>query len=213
MLLLKVVAQLLLENLLEQALIRSKVPKLPSRVPPIMKGLSTLEQKDYLFLVLNQFIETAFVMELIHMCQTDTRLSAVPYDVTTVVVSVVIPFYLIFLVDDLAYYVFHRVMHVPGIYAYVHKHHHRQALPKRGYLDAANEHPLEQVGGLACVWIAIWTTMTLYAAISLQVHVSTLVIFLACYGALAFLNHTEFDFQMGWLGFGYTVRAHETHHR
>jgi hypothetical protein len=31
------------------------------------------------------------------------------------------------------------------VYPYVHKHHHRQILPKRGYLDAGNEHPIEQV--------------------------------------------------------------------
>ena len=30
-------------------------------------------------------------------------------------------------------------------YWMVHKHHHRQYLPTRGYIDAANEHPVEQV--------------------------------------------------------------------
>ena len=37
---------------------------------------------------------------------------------------------------------------VPRAPRYVHKHHHRQVFPAQGYLDAGNEHPVEQVGEL-----------------------------------------------------------------
>ena len=57
--------------------------------------------------------------------------------------------YLIFAIDDAFYAPLHLLMHRPWFYPYVHKHHHRQQLPERGYADAGNEHPIEQVLGLS----------------------------------------------------------------
>ena len=179
-------------------------PKLPSREPkPIIKGLEKLEMKDYIFLILNQSVEVIFLFHLFKFALT------LPRNVEEITfLNTVVAFYATFLLDDFFYYFLHRFLHVPAVYPYVHKHHHRQPLPYRGYVDAANESPLEQVGGLACIWgsFAIINPLIGY-------HVFTLGVFFTCFALLAYLNHTPYDVKLGLFGLEYSVRAHETHHR
>lgn len=117
--------------------------------------------------------------------------------------------YLMFAVDDLLYAPSHYIMHRQKLYGYIHKHHHRQWLPERGYLDAGNEHPLEQVIGLSCLW------GTLHAVAALTgLHALTIVVHFTLNAALAMLNHTPFDVRAKIApGFEYSVRSHEMHHR
>ena len=75
-------------------------------------------------------------------------------------------FWLLLVADDMLYAPAHRLMHWKPVYKcaaawqlragfahtrpsadpgrFVHKHHHRNTYPSRGYFDGANEHPLEQ---------------------------------------------------------------------
>jgi sterol desaturase/sphingolipid hydroxylase (fatty acid hydroxylase superfamily) len=114
--------------------------------------------------------------------------------------------FLLFTLDDMLYAPTHRLMHWRPLYKYVHKHHHRQNMPVRGYFDAANEHPVEQLVGLTIVWVTIHAVHALAG-----LHALALLVFFAFYAAFAMLNHTEFDVQASWIG--YSVRAHEMHHR
>jgi len=113
------------------------------------------------------------------------------------------------MVDDFFYYFLHRFLHIPAVYPFVHKHHHRQSLPRRGYFDAANEHPFEQIGGLLCVWIALKIVLA-----TIGMHGISILAFFGAYAAFAILNHTPYDVRLpNIFGFAYSVRAHETHHR
>ena len=76
------------------------------------------------------------------------------------------------------------------------------------YTDAGNEHPLEQVLGLSIVWM----TMHVVAAVC-GLHVITIVTHFVLYAALALMNHTNMDVSFQFLGFDYSVGAHEMHHR
>ena len=96
----------------------------------------------------------------------------------------------------------------PDSRRYVHKHHHRQNLPERGYLDAGNEHPIEQVLGLSC----LYATLVLVSRV-VGLHAVTILVHFLLYAVLALLNHTAYDVEFAFWGFEYTVRAHETHHR
>jgi sterol desaturase/sphingolipid hydroxylase (fatty acid hydroxylase superfamily) len=200
----KFFAEELLDTLLVTALKLSNHALLPSRVPvPMMKGLEALGAVDCLYLCVNQFVECVFLMHLISLGLALPRALA-----AMTLLNTVAAFYLTFLVDDFVYYLAHRLMHHPWLYPYCHKHHHRQPLPRRGYLDAANENPLEQVIGLGCVWFAVHVTMALVGC-----HAATTLVFFVTYASLAMLNHTPYDVQLGFVMLGYNVRAHEMHHR
>jgi len=194
----------LLNIVLLNVLYYIQYPKMPSREPkPIIKGLEKLEWKDYSFLVFNQYVELLF---LLHLVQFGLSLPRELDDVT--VSNTLLAFCATFIVDDFFYYFLHRFLHVPAVYPYVHKHHHRQALPVRGYVDAANESPIEQVGGLACIGLTFLVILP-----TLGYHAVTVPVFMAVYALLAYLNHTPFDISFSLYGFDYSVRAHETHHR
>jgi sterol desaturase/sphingolipid hydroxylase (fatty acid hydroxylase superfamily) len=173
---------------------------------PNAKGLERLEWIDYIFLFLNSVIETIFVHHAAKFIVES------PHVVTGMdelgVMNTLVAFYLIFVVDDLLYAPSHRLMHWKYLYPYIHKHHHRQPLPERGYLDAGNEHPLEQIIGLGCLAGAVF-----FVAFALKVHAVALSVYIVLYAAMALLNHTRYDINFSFFGFEYSVGAHEMHHR
>jgi sterol desaturase/sphingolipid hydroxylase (fatty acid hydroxylase superfamily) len=180
-------------------------PLMPSRVPkPISKYLEVLEMKDYVYLVLNQSVEVVFLQQLFYQI-----LFVFPHDLESLnFTNTIVAFYAIFFVDDFFYYWLHRFMHLPAVYPYIHKHHHRQTLPYRGYVDAANETPLEQVFGLSCIWFSLKVLDPI-----LHLHAFTVFAWISVFAVFALMNHTPYDVQLGFWGLGYSVRAHETHHR
>ena len=117
-----------------------------------------------------------------------------------------------FFAYDALYAPFHRALHHRSIYAYVHKHHHRQVVPTRGNTDAINVHPFEFLVGEYNHVLAIF----LISRYVTDVHALTCIMFLIVGGTLATLNHTRLDVSALHLPgtkvpiFG--VRAHDTHH-
>jgi len=186
-----------------------RASKLPSREPePIMKGLEALTWKDGAFLLINQLFETVGTMHWFAFALFE---DGVERDLSKVSLGNVIGFlYFVFLIDDLLYYFAHRFMHLPSVYPWCHKHHHRQSMPKRGYFDAANESPIEQFIGLSLVLTAFHITKLISP---FGVHAVGIPVFLVLYAMTALLNHTQYDIGFGILGLGYSVRAHEMHHR
>eukprot|EP00580_Thalassiosira_gravida_P008523 CAMPEP_0201650118 /NCGR_PEP_ID=MMETSP0493-20130528/40607_1 /ASSEMBLY_ACC=CAM_ASM_000838 /TAXON_ID=420259 /ORGANISM="Thalassiosira gravida, Strain GMp14c1" /LENGTH=257 /DNA_ID=CAMNT_0048126125 /DNA_START=106 /DNA_END=875 /DNA_ORIENTATION=+ len=57
--------------------------------------------------------------------------------------NTLLPLPFLFIIYDFFYTLLHWLLHVKGIYKYVHKHHHHQKAPSRANLDAVNVHPLE----------------------------------------------------------------------
>ena len=175
---------------------------------PNVKGLSALEGIDYFYLAVNQVIEYVFMLHVIRFVLTSPGDMVVSELVALNPFNTVIALYLLFVVDDLIYAPAHLLMHWAPLYPYVHKHHHRQIVPKRGYADAGNEHPLEQLVGLG----AVWTTMQVVGRVC-GLHAATILVHFVLYAALALLNHTNMDVSFRFLGFDYSVGAHEMHHR
>lgn len=203
----KAAAVLALDQVLFAVLRGFKFAKMPTRDPKIAKGLERLQWMDYAFVMANQVIETVFVMHLVWYMWHDAGVSRAAHEVS--IGNVVVPVYFIFVVDDFIYYFTHRAMHHPVFYRWCHKHHHRQSIPFRGYMDAANESPIEQLLGLSALWVSI----KLCSRMPFGLHAVGIAAFFAVYACTAFLNHTDYDLQPGWLALGYTVRAHEMHHR
>ena len=117
-----------------------------------------------------------------------------------------------FVAYDAFYAPFHRALHHRSIYAYVHKHHHRQVVPTRGNTDAINVHPFEFIVGEYNHVLAIF----LVSRYVTDVHAITCILFLVVGGTLATLNHTRLDVGAIHLPFTkvpiFVVRAHDTHH-
>lgn len=117
-----------------------------------------------------------------------------------------IHFICLFIIYDFVYYIFHRILHIPAIYPYIHKHHHRQVSPFRGTYDGINTHPFEYIFGL---YLHLESIMFL-SWITNNVHIIAIVLFYSFSGMMASLNHTRFAIYIP--GF-YDVRDHDVHHR
>merc|ERR1719181_780634 len=117
-----------------------------------------------------------------------------------------------FVVYDAFYAPFHRALHHGAIYAYVHKHPHRQVVPTRGNTDAINVHPFEFLMGEYNHVLTIF----LVSRYLMPVHAIACVLFLVVGGCLATLNHTRLDCAFLRIPFTdvpiFGVRAHDTHH-
>ena len=176
---------------------------------PNVKGLAALEWIDYAYLALNSWVEYVFAM---HVCWFVAGARPAPGTAWRAADAGLLntgpALWLLFAVDDALYAPCHRLMHWKPFYFYVHKHHHRQTLPRRGYLDAGNEHPVEQLIGLG----ALWATLHVVAR-TVGLHAGAIFVHFVCYAALAVLNHTDRDVRFKLLGFDYSVGAHEMHHR
>jgi len=176
---------------------------------PGVKGLAILEWIDFSFLALNSVIEFTYLTNLAYFALHSPYVALSWRSLS--LPNTVCAFFLLFAVNDFFYALAHRFMHWSVVYPFVHKHHHRQVLPKRGYADAGNEHPIEQVIGLATNWLAVNLVPR-----TLGLHAATIFGYMLVYGVLALLNHTEFELAfnlLGMPGFRYSVGAHEMHHR
>lgn len=122
-------------------------------------------------------------------------------------VNTVLALPLLYIIYDFFYVILHGVLHVKGIYGYIHKHHHHQKAPSRGNTDAINVHPVEYLLGEFNHLLALHLVCTYIC----QVHVVTALVFLVLGGYLASLNHVRHDLVL--LGGLYDNKAHDVHHR
>lgn len=195
------------DNVVEKLVQLSGTRKLPTREKPIKPELQPpLNTLSYVYLFINAINELVFVMNITHFLWHSplVKLSASELGVANTFLAL----YVIFLAQDAVYAPLHRFMHWRPVYPLVHKHHHRQIYPSRGYADAANEHPIEHMIGVLCAWVGIFA-----AAYTTGVHAATLFVFFNIHAALAMLNHSPYDVEFSYLGFNYSVKAHEMHHR
>jgi len=201
-------AKLLLDWIVEQfTVVVLRAELLGSRDPvhPGKRGLQALAAIDYSFLAVNAVIEYVFTYHLA-LFAWNSPLVSWGWD-TVSLLNLIPALVLIFVLDDLVYAPMHRFMHWRPVYWLIHKHHHKQPFPIRGYFDAANESPVEQVIGLSCVWVALHVVPSVTG-----LHVGALFAFFVLYAATAMLNHTAYDIKL-WMGFSYSSGAHEMHHR
>eukprot|EP00933_Yihiella_yeosuensis_P055172 TRINITY_DN53871_c0_g1_i1.p1 TRINITY_DN53871_c0_g1~~TRINITY_DN53871_c0_g1_i1.p1 ORF type:complete len:497 (-),score=69.78 TRINITY_DN53871_c0_g1_i1:126-1436(-) len=151
-----------------------------------VKKLEVLEFHDLCYLALNTTVEflgmnhtIAFLMssELLEWHLRKYNIYSGPCG-----------FILCFILNDAIYYWFHLVAHKRILYPYCHKQHHRQFVPFRGYADAANQHPLEQIYGFS-IWIfSMWLVAKL-----IGLHVSTACVASLLWAILNVCNHLAYD--------------------
>mmetsp|Transcript_51411 Transcript_51411/g.160443 ORF Transcript_51411/g.160443 Transcript_51411/m.160443 type:complete len:158 (+) Transcript_51411:373-846(+) len=116
------------------------------------------------------------------------------------ILNTVIAFFSLFVVYDFFYCIWHRILHVRGLYKFIHKHHHHQAAPSRGNADAVNVHPIEFIVGEYCHLLAIFI---------IPCHAVVAAVFVVLGGILASLNHTRYDIAVPLL---FDTKAHDQHH-
>eukprot|EP00617_Octactis_speculum_P015535 CAMPEP_0185769128 /NCGR_PEP_ID=MMETSP1174-20130828/53387_1 /TAXON_ID=35687 /ORGANISM="Dictyocha speculum, Strain CCMP1381" /LENGTH=254 /DNA_ID=CAMNT_0028454087 /DNA_START=74 /DNA_END=838 /DNA_ORIENTATION=+ len=196
----------LLDDLVIRVVLLTNPKKLPTRTTDKPVRYVTLRVIDMAYLCINAVLEFFFICNLSHMMWHSDKIPKTLDGLT--LLNSAGALYLIFFVLDLFYAPAHRFLHWKAVYPYIHKHHHRQIFPARGYLDAGNEHPVEHFIGTSCTWIAILTAIH-----SIGAHAATIFVFVNIHAALAMLNHSPYDIQFRCLGFHYSVQAHEMHHR
>jgi sterol desaturase/sphingolipid hydroxylase (fatty acid hydroxylase superfamily) len=173
---------------------------------------SDLRWKDYLFVTINKLVTVWYVVYgattirqatwVQHSASTTNPISTVLINIGVVLLALGC--------YDLIYVPFHRLLHAPMLYKWIHKHHHRQAVPFRGTFDGINTHPLEfAFGEFLHIW-ALRLVGYLFGAFGYQVPFWGCLSFLICGGLMASLNHTRFGLT---IPFVYNVRNHDVHHR
>jgi len=182
------------------------LPPLPSRTGPKPVFQHSVNTLDLTYLVINSTIEFVFAQQIAHLLWYAPFIVRAPGGLG--LLNSLGAFWLLLVVDDSMYAPLHRFMHHHSVYRFVHKHHHRNTNPARGFIDAANEHPVEQVAALTLHWIAVHIV-----AHTSGLHVLAVGAHFGFKALGACFNHTGFDLKFSFLGIDYSVRAHETHHR
>ncbi|KAL7526877.1 hypothetical protein ACHAWF_001951 [Thalassiosira exigua] len=203
--------------LLIEKCFKSKV--LPTRehgVPPVR--YVSLDARSVVYLSLNAFNEYAFVMRLTHYLWNGGHQQLLPWKLSQVTAgNTILALGIMFVFMDILYAPLHHLLHLPALYPLIHKHHHRQHFPARGYLDAGNEHPIEHMIGVMCTWFAVCTSEVLLPTCAMWldrvketgfsgvldggaawtrgggVHAITVLVFFQFHAALAMLNHSPYD--------------------
>lgn len=176
------------------------------RIPKRGHHLDNLGQKDYLFITISKF---STVMFTYHLLQYAGNSEHIVWSLDGLTLSnTLLVFPLFFIIYDFFYTAWHRFLHIPAIYPYIHKHHHHQHAPSRGNLDAINVHPVEFIVGEYDHLLTIF----LVARYIAPVHVLSILAFILLGGFLASLNHTRFDLSSPLIPQLYSVKYHDLHH-
>ncbi|KAK3238255.1 hypothetical protein CYMTET_12433 [Cymbomonas tetramitiformis] len=170
-----------------------------SAIPIRAAHLDAFDFKDMYFIFLNKICTVPFMYHYNSICLDSAVLKMEPKDLTFA--NSVGGFIALFLVYDFIYALYHRFLHVRGVYSLVHKHHHRQHSPTRGNPDGVNVHPLEFLLGEYNFLLAVYLV---------KPHAYAAMAFIVIGGVMASLNHTRTDFCIPYV---YDVKAHDVHHR
>jgi sterol desaturase/sphingolipid hydroxylase (fatty acid hydroxylase superfamily) len=178
------------------------------------KHLDELTTTDKLFIAFNKLCTALFTYHAIRFAWTSPDVRWKLTDAT--LVNTAVALVLLYVMYDLGYTLFHRLLHHRSLYGAIHKHHHRQMAPTRGNIDAINVHPFEFVTGEYNHLFVLWLVSRWLLRDFGGVHVITAVVFIVAGGVLASLNHTRFDVRLPvpllsnyyW----YQVRSHDVHH-
>jgi len=164
----------------------------------------TMGFKDNLFVYGNRCITLPFVSFLIVRVIQNSK--AIVWDMDQMTfMNTVVATVLVFSLSDLVYYTGHRIVHyVPFLYGVIHKHHHKESHPRRGWYDTCNAHPLDffytgfSTCPISCIWLFPAGTVHI-VAIAIAMHAVMFV------GAL---GHSRIDINIGV----FNSRFHAGHH-
>mmetsp|Transcript_41879 Transcript_41879/g.111561 ORF Transcript_41879/g.111561 Transcript_41879/m.111561 type:complete len:345 (+) Transcript_41879:72-1106(+) len=114
-------------------------------------------------------------------------------------------FLMVFSLSDLTYYTGHRIVHrFPILFNFIHKHHHGEAQPIRGWADTCNAHPTDffYTGFTTSPMSSLW----LFPAGS--VHIYAIAACLWINSFVGSLGHCRLDINVGL----FNTRFHAGHH-
>lgn len=120
-----------------------------------------------------------------------------------------VAFIFLLTINDIMYYFWHVAAHNRIVYPYCHKQHHRQYIPFRGYRDASNLHPIEELSGPAIFLASLFLTSRVFG-----LHSATAYCCTVSWGSFNIANHMAFD--APWhlpVPFPAFIREHQMHHR
>eukprot|EP00927_Polykrikos_kofoidii_P027021 TRINITY_DN23926_c0_g3_i1.p1 TRINITY_DN23926_c0_g3~~TRINITY_DN23926_c0_g3_i1.p1 ORF type:complete len:396 (+),score=34.74 TRINITY_DN23926_c0_g3_i1:49-1188(+) len=171
-----------------------------------IKKLEVLEGVDLSYLALNTMVEFVGMNHVVAFLVGEHVLMPLG-DIT--ILNGPVAFLVLMLLNDVIYYPFHLVAHVPWLYPYCHKQHHRQFFPFRGYADAANQHPIEQTYGFS-----IFIFSLLLTSCSTGLHAGTAGCAFFSWAFFNVANHLAFDSSVHLpLPYPAFPRDHSMHHR
>lgn len=174
-----------------------------TRIPPGGKLIWERGTWDWIYIWTNKIGTGVFNYHLFQYCWHSAGKGVYWKMSEMTIFNTIIALPLLFLVYDLFYAQFHRILHMRQFYGFVHKHHHKQRAPQYGNDDAINTHPIEFWIGAYLHLFAIWVVPS---------HIITVLIFLGAITLFSALNHTRFVVMLG-KGYLYDNREHDTHHR
>lgn len=183
--------------------VATKLFRVKADVPRKGKHLDHFDATAQAFVM---FSKSMIVLFMYHMINFAWFSPQVLWGLDTVSVwNTILPLPVFFIMYDSVYHPWHRFMHWKPLYPYIHKHHHQQMVPTRGYLDGINVHPIEFVSG-EYLHLGV---LKVYGDYIGQIHVSAVVLFILIGGSIASLNHTRLNVIVkDWVGTIY----HDIHH-
>lgn len=190
-------------EILNQLLLTGFHPSKFGEIPKSGHHLDAFSTKDWIFIAINKLSVAFFTYHMMRFCVLSDQILWHPSQLTPL--NTLGALVLLYVVYDFFYYWLHRILHHRSIYAFVHKHHHRQMAPSRGNLDAINVHPFELISG---EYNHLFTLFLITRYVT-NVHALTILVFVLLSGLLASLNHTRADVKFLRL---YLVAYHDIHH-
>jgi len=163
-----------------------------------------LSSTAWFYIFFNRLVMLPFISFLVVKMVWSS--SAVVYDMEKLnVLNGLVAFAVVFSLSDLTYYLSHRFVHsFPTVYKYVHKHHHGEPEPIRGWVDTCNAHPTDffYTGFCTSPLSVLW----LMPAGS--VHVVAIGACLWVNSFVGSLGHCRLDLNLGL----FNTRFHAGHH-
>lgn len=127
--------------------------------PPKSERQSLKWQPDIAYIIFNRLVLIPLVSFLNIKVIWASRGVVYDWDQMTLL-NTIVGFLVVFTLSDLTYYIGHRIVHkFPMLYGYVHKHHHQEAVPRRGWNDTCNAHPSDFfytgvcTSPMSCIWL------------------------------------------------------------
>lgn len=174
------------------------LPLLPlKRYPPM--GMT-----EWTYVWFNRLVALPFISFLIVRVVWNS--STIIWDMNNMTfANTFLAFLVVFSLSDLTYYTGHRIVHkVPALYNFVHKHHHKESHPRRGWIDTCNAHPTDffYTGILTCPISCLW------ALPANSVHIVAVGIAMWSVSFVGALGHSRADINIGV----FNSRFHAGHH-
>lgn len=173
-------------------------------LPGWEKERAPLGSRDFTYIWFNRLIMLPFVSWL--NIKVIWASSAIVYDMEALTLfNTVVAFIVIFALSDLVYYTGHRIVHhYPTLYNFVHKHHHGEAYPQRGWADTCNAHPTDffYTGFSTSPMSVLWLMP------NASVHIATIGLLLYVNMFVGALGHCRLDLDI-WI---FRTRFHAGHH-